>query len=170
MAALVAGVSYMSKAQGFEPGAGFKQLNFGLGAYGWGIPIYAEADFGISDKITIGPRVGYQFGFANNYTYYKRKRSSFDIAFRGDYHYGSHISGLPNQLDLYGGLMVGISFRSYNYTYDPVYQTRLEGSETVPTISFRGGGRWYFNNNWGANAEIGLGTYSGLEIGLSYRF
>jgi outer membrane immunogenic protein len=33
------------------------------------------------------------------------------------------------------------------------------------------GGRYYFNNNWGINLELGgANTTSGYKIGASYRF
>lgn len=162
VATLVLSVSFLSNAQGFEPGAGFTQANFGVGASTWGVPIYAGMDFGISDKITIGPRVSYR---RYNYGYWSSTRyhsSIFNISFRGDYHYGAHIPNLPDQLDLYGGLSLGYSVWSDNYDYfknhDGLY------------ITLQAGARWYFNNNWGANAELSTGSFSGLEIGLSYRF
>ena len=164
MATLVAGVSFMSKAQGFEPGAGFTQANFGIGASTWGVPIYAGMDFGVSDKITIGPRVSYR---RYNYGYYGLNSrdyhsSIFNISFRGDYHYGAHIPALPDQLDLYGGLSLGYSVWSDKYDW---YKSR-DGL----FLTLQAGARWYFTENWGANAEVSTGSFTGLEIGLSYRF
>lgn len=172
LVALVSCISFFAKAQGFEPGQGFKQVNFGLGISNWGVPIYAGMDFGVSDQITIGPRISYRFGNTNNHHFYDEDRSSFDLAFRGDYHFAGLISGLPEQLDLYGGLSLGISIRSYDYDYGPAYNDgELDGSDVDPLVAFQAGGRWYFNRNWAANAELSGGTtYGGLEIGLSYMF
>lgn len=165
MAALVAGVSFMSKAQGFEPGAGFTQANFGIGASNWGVPIYAGMDFGVSDKITIGPRVSYRrYGYG--WSGYNFHYTIFNIAFRGDYHYGAHIPALPDQLDLYGGLSLGYSIWGNNY--DGTTYSGLKDSGVF--IAVQAGARWYFTENWGANAELSTGSFSGLEIGLSYRF
>src|SRR5690606_33784039 len=151
------------------PGPGFKQANFGVGVGGWGIPIYGSFDFGISDKITIGPRIGFTFGYGDDYYYtgssYNQNRTSFDVSFRGDYHYGSHIPALPEQLDLYGGVSLGASFRRYNYDNNTYFK---DYTETDPIVAVQAGARWYFTENWGANAEVSGGyTFTGLTIGLS---
>ena len=166
---LLSGVSYVTNAQGFEPTQGFKQINFGVGVSNWGVPIYAGMDFGIADRITIGPRISYRH-YSKNYNFgtfrYDIDYSIINLSFRGDYHYGSHISGLPDQLDLYGGLSLGYSVWSDDY--DGNDDLGLEDSDVY--LALQAGGRWYFNQNWGANAELTGGTLSGLEIGLSYRF
>lgn len=162
---LVSGISFMTKAQGFGPEPGFKQVNFGVGVSTWGVPIYAGMDFGITDKITIGPRISYR-RYGDNFGVNDFHYSIFNISFRGDYHFGNHIDGIPEQLDLYGGLSLGYTIWSDNY--DGPFDNDLEESRAF--IALQGGARWYFNENWGANAEVSGGSLSGLEIGLSYRF
>ncbi|ELR73253.1 hypothetical protein C900_04764 [Fulvivirga imtechensis AK7] len=166
---VVSGVSYVTNAQGFEPTQGFKQINFGVGVSNWGVPVYAGMDFGIADKITIGPRISYR-SYSKRYSFftggYDIDYTIFNLSFRGDYHYGAHISGLPDQLDLYGGLSLGYSVWSHDY--DGPGDPSFEDSDVY--IALQAGARWYFNQNWGANAELTGGTLSGLEIGLSYRF
>lgn len=163
---LLSGVSFAANSQGFEPGPGFKQINFGVGASSWGIPVYVGMDFGISDKITLGPRISYR-SYSRNYAFIGGVTYSiFNLSFRGDYHYGSHIPGLPEQLDLYGGLSLGYSVWSDNYS--GADSGNLESSGAF--LAVQAGARWYFHENWGANAEVSGGTLSGLEVGLSYRF
>ena len=83
----------------------------------------------------------------------------------GDYHYGGHISGLPSELDLYGGLSAGYAIYSDNYDndFDDIEESR-------PTFIAQAGARWYFHPNWAANAEVSTGWLTGLEVGLSYKF
>ena len=160
--ALISGISFFSNAQGFELDPGFKQVNFGLGVSTWGIPIYAGMDFGITDKISIGPRISYRSYNYGSYLLDDYNTSIFNLGFRGDYHYGSHIRPLPDQLDLYGGLTLGYSIWSNTYSFHSNYDGLY--------VNIQAGGRWYFNESWAANAELSSGSFSGLEIGLSYMF
>lgn len=151
-----------SFSQGFAPGKGFAQVDFGVGASTWGIPVYAGLDFGVSDAITIGPRVSfrsYNYGGGFDYHY-----NIFNITFRGDYHYSYHIDALPEELDLYGGLSMGYSI--WNETGD---DTDPDGDSRF-IVYAQAGARWYFTPNWAVNAEFSGGNFSGLEVGMSYRF
>ena len=159
---LVSGISFMTKAQGFGPEPGFKQVNFGVGVSTWGVPIYAGMDFGVSDKITIGPRISYRRYDYGRWTSNRYHSSIFNISFRGDYHYSAHIDALPDQLDLYGGLSLGYSAWSDKYEYFSNHDGIF--------LNVQAGARWYFHQNWGFNAEVSTGSFSGLEIGMSYRF
>lgn len=165
VAMLVFGISFLSNAQGFEPGQGFKQVDFGIGVSGWGIPIYAGADFAVNDNITIGPRVSYRRynygGLASSFHY-----TIFNISFRGDYHFASLIEDLPQELDLYGGLSLGYSV--WGNDYKGPYADNLKDSRMFLAVQV--GARWYFSENWAVNAEASGGSLSGLDIGLSYMF
>ena len=168
--ALLSGVSFLTKAQGFEPGSGFTQLNFGLGVSSWGVPVYVGMDFGVADRVTIGPRISYR-NYSKRYGYvgagsYNVRYSITNLSFRGDYHFGSHISGLPNELDLYGGLSLGYTIWSDNY--NDQYDLGLEKSGVF--LGAHAGARWYFHPNWAANAEVSGSSLAGLDIGLSYKF
>src|SRR5690606_32543211 len=149
---LISGFSYVTQAQGFEPGDGFKQVNFGVGVSTWGVPIYAGMDFGVSDKITIGPRVSYRRygfrGYNNNYHY-----SILNLSFRGDYHFSGHLVDLPEELDLYGGLSLGYSI--WGDDYDGPGDFNTESSRVY--LAVQGGARWYFNRSWAVNVEASGG-------------
>ncbi|MBL6445922.1 hypothetical protein JMN32_06360 [Fulvivirga sp. 29W222] len=166
--ALLSGVSFLAKAQGFGPNPGMKQLNFGLGASVYGVPVYVGMDFGVSDKITIGPRISYR-GYSERYGIYGKIRYSVtNISFRGDYHFGGHISGLPSELDLYGGLSAGYTIWSDNYSGPYADLIDIESSRAF--LAAQAGARWYFHPNWAANAEFSGSYLAGLEVGLSYKF
>jgi len=152
-------------AQGFEPGDGFRQLNFGIGTSGWGIALYGGMDFGIAEKLTIGPWVGLRT---------KSDVTAYTAGFRSDYHYGGHISGLPRELDLYGGLGIGYTNVTIdNGDYDPVTNTFDDSNDGYVDIWFRAGARWYFSPQWGVMGEVigvSRGDLSAGTIGLSYKF
>ncbi|MBW3546466.1 MAG: porin family protein [Bacteroidetes bacterium] len=161
---LMSGCSCFAFGQGFQPGDGFKQINFGVGVSTWGVPIYVGMDFGVSNYITIGPRLSYRShseGFGGNDFDY----TIFNLGFRGDYHYGSHIFDLPSQLDLYGGATLGYSVWSADF--DNVTGYNSEDSRVY--LALQAGARWYFNDRWAVNAELSGGSLSGLDIGLSYK-
>lgn len=168
--ALVSCVSFLTKAQGFEPGEGFKQVNFGVGVSTRGIPVYAGMDFGVSEHITIGPRISYRRysdDFRSAFGNFDIDYSIINLSFRGDYHFGGHLEGVPEELDLYGGLSLGYTI--WNNDYDGTND--FDGFESSQVyLALQGGARWYFNENWAVNAELSGGSLSGLEIGASYRF
>lgn len=82
------------------------------------------------------------------------------VGFRGAYHFnGFNVENL----DVYGGAM--LAYNIANFTGDPV------GFEVASTISptLFVGGRWYFNDTFGAFAEAGYGV-AFLTIGGTIRF
>lgn len=166
---LFVGMSFYTNAQGFEPGAGMTQLNFGIGVSGWGVPVYLGMDFGIADKVTIGPQISHRT-YKENYGWfgnaYKVRYSITNLSFRGDYHYGGHIDALPSELDLYGGLSLGYTIWTDNYDGSDNLDLRSSGVY----LGIQAGARWYFHPNWAANAEVSGSSLSGLTVGLSYKF
>lgn len=165
MVILLLGVGHLTMAQGFEPVKGFKQINLGVGVSSWGVPVYAGFDYGVTEKITVGGRVSYRSydvgWFGQNFQY-----SIINIGFRGDYHFGAHILDFPPELDLYGGLTLGYS--AWKQDFDDITGYSAESSRAY--LALQAGGRWYFNEKWGANIEFAGGSFTGLEIGASYRF
>lgn len=153
-----------AKAQ-FSPGAGFKQFNFGL-ELGYASGLYAGMDFGVSDVITLGPRVAFLVdpGFG---IYAGGSRTVLLPSFRVDYHYSHHIDPLPDELDLYGGVSLGVGYESVNYDND-IY----DYNELTLQSFIQAGARWYFSETWGAHLEIKGGTSRAnvSSIGLSARF
>lgn len=155
-------LSNSAQAQ-FAPGPGFKQFNFGFqGSSGLGM--YAGFDFGVSEFITLGPRINLEY--FTDFGFYDYSATRILPNFRADYHFSGHIDALPNQLDLYGGLSAGIGFTSYNYENNP----SLDNTSTDFEAWVQAGARWYFNDNWGANVEFTGGSFSSVSVGLSLKF
>lgn len=129
-------------------GANGKQLNFGVGIDGGGVPLYIGMDFGVHPDITVGGQLGLDLAF-----------DYLVVAGRGDYHFNSLLN-IPRDWDFYAGLNLGFIAGFDNEFLD-------EGLNLGAQI----GGRYYWNNAWGINLEIGGGsTISGAKFGLSHRF
>lgn len=160
---------------GFAPGKGYKQLNFGVELEGMGLPLYLGMDFGVGKFITIGPRLLVETE-SDKYKVAGMELNSrytvFVPSFRGNYHFSGHISGLPAELDLYGGLSLGlvIARSSVDYIdFNGDKQTNGSTGDPDARLDVQLGGRYFFSDNWGAQIEF---TTLGNDaaIGLSYRF
>jgi outer membrane immunogenic protein len=158
---------------GFAPGDGFKQLNFGLELEGIGIPVYAGMDFGVSDMITIGPRVS----FATDGSSYTMNGIDFDArtsviipSFRGDYHFSGHIEGLPAELDFYGGLSLGLVLVNSRSTYEDFDGVEQETTSSNSDIDFwiQAGARYFFSDKWAVHLELASRGYN-ASLGLSLK-
>ncbi len=126
---------------------GDKQLNFGVGFSGFGIPLYGGIDFAVHNDITVGGNLAFDL-------------AGFDYMIlnaRGDYHW-NRLIGIPSEWDFYTGLNLGGSIGLQQY-----YGSGLH-------LDVHLGGRWYWSEKWGLNLEIGGGTGFGSSIGLSMKF
>ncbi len=139
---------------------GGKQLNAGLGFSTWGVPIYAGLDFGVHEDITIGPQISFQ-----NYGYTilgeKYNQNLIVLGFNGNYHFNTLLD-LPSQWNLYAGLTVGY----YIWSNDDLPSANSSGLGLYAQV----GGRYFFNENFGINLQLGGGTSSGGTIGITYKF
>jgi outer membrane immunogenic protein len=141
---------------------GVVQLNAGVGASGWGTPVYVGLDFGVTEDITIGAEGSYR---SFNETYYlsSYKSTIIGIGVNGNYHFG-RILDIPSQWDLYAGL--GLSYYIWSYGDSTYAGTNASG------ISLGGqlGGRYFFSDKFGVNLELGgASATTGAKIGITYR-
>ncbi|MCX2745743.1 hypothetical protein OO013_17810 [Mangrovivirga sp. M17] len=160
----VIALSFASNAQGWGPDKGTTQISAGLGTGVYGIPVFADVQFGVSEYITLGPRVA----FSSRTTYYGNDRyreSYFSLSMVANYHYSKHISALPSELDLYGGLELGYVAYRDNWN-DDLYTP--EDRSTV-MLGIRAGAKWFFTPNFGAMLELGGGAgRSGALVGVTF--
>lgn len=182
---LLAGVLSITTASaqdtGFAPGKGYKQINFGIELQGYGIPVYAGMDFGVGEFITIGPRIIFETqGDTEKITWggvdvVTTSRTTVAIpSFRGDYHFSGHIKGLPKELDIYGGLTLGIVMvrGSYEVSWDGEVQENLSEEpvkSNTPKLWGQLGARYFFAENWGVQLEFASYGTDGA-VGMTYRF
>lgn len=157
--ALLAGVSAV-KAQG-TLGKGNTQLNLGLGFSGWGVPVIAGLDFGLSNNFTMGIEGSYR---SYNYGYVGSdyKFSVIGIGVNANYHF-NELLNLPEKLDIYGGATLGYFIFSKPSGY---------GGSSLSTIGLGGqaGLRYFFTNTVGVQIEFGGGSAtSGGKIGATIK-
>jgi hypothetical protein len=128
-------------------GEGGKQVNFGVGLFDTGFPVYVGMDYGVHPDITVGGQLGLDLEF--NY---------FSISGRGDYHFNTLLE-IPRDWDFYAGLSVG-----FLGGIDNDYSSGFD-------LGIQVGGRYYWNSDWGLNLEFGGGNnLAGGRFGVSKRF
>ena len=138
----VAGTAFAQR-DGVAPLAkGEKQLNFGLGFSSHGLPVYVSMDFAVHKDVTITPVINVVID----------DDFKFGALFKADYHW-NYLIGIPNNWDFYAGARAGFSF----------------GDDFLPEFGIQVGGRWYWSDSWGMNAEIAAGTGFGFTFGLSKK-
>jgi len=120
------------------------QLNAGIGLSGWGVPVYVGLDFGIHRDVS--------FGLEGSFRSYGQ-----------NYHF-NRILEIPRNWDFYAGLNLGYYFWSSSSNYP--------GSGTSGLgLGAQIGGRYYINNHFGLNLEVGGGNaFSEGKFGVSYIF
>lgn len=122
---------------------GDMQINFGLGFSNWGLPVYGSLDIAVHDDVTIGPEISVIFD--SNVVY-------FGAVARGDYHF-NRIIGIPPEWDFYAGGSLG--FRA-GHDFNALFGVQV-------------GGRWYWDERWALNVELGGGSFFGGHIGVSFK-
>lgn len=179
--------SSLVKAQAFDEGT--KHLNLGIGFGGYygyvyvtgadhsSLPtIFISYDQGTS--IELGPGIIGIGGFAGyssasaRYDYvgysWEYSWSNFVIGARGTYHFM-----LDNDnLDLYGGLSIGLWAQTYEYKdTDPFYNGSLDSKDTYMNLydAICFGGKYMFSEKFGVFAELGWDVAylkAGVTLGL----
>lgn len=156
----------------FKNVKGINLLNagVGLGSYGLygtgGLHLTASFEHGFSKNITAGLETGFvQRKYADDWKY-----TYFIVGARGSYHFNEALQIANPKLDVYGG--AGLLYRHFSVKYDnsgvEEYFSGKASSGTM-TIDLHAGGRYQFNNNVGAFAEVGYGI-SPLKLGMSFKF
>ena len=142
------------------------QLNGGFGFTGWGIPFYLGLDFGVAPQVTVGGELFYRTDKIGGVRY-----NNFGVLANGNYHFDK-LFRLPSQVDVYAGVSLGFYSWSndYNgrvYGWDSHYDSGLG-------LRVQTGGRYFFTDNFGVNAELFVEnnsiTSGGFKAGVTYQF
>lgn len=153
--------NYSTKAQS-PIEVGQSQINGGFGFSNYGLPVYVGFDYGFREDVTLGGEVSFR-SYNDNIIGTKYSHTIIGISGNANYHFNSLLD-IPSEYDVYAGLNVGFYIWSSSGGY-PGNRTSGLG------LGLQIGGRYYFNDNWGINLEIGGGNAaSGGKIGVSYRF
>ena len=168
-----------ARAQVFDQGDFVISAGIGLGSvYYSGTyykttipPLWVAGDYCLREKLGpgnlgVGGYLGYS-AYKYHYTYatwdYGWKYSTFIIAGRGTYHF----TDLVDNLDLYGGLLLGakiVTHKEFGDTAGALYTASGSGV----AYSFFAGARYMFSPNFGVTAELGYGI-AYLSLGVSLR-
>lgn len=152
----------------FEPQAnGQLMFTAGIGASGWGIPLFGRLELPVSENITIGGGASYQ-STSERFFGGKWRHSIIGLTARGSYHFNTLIN-LPDTWDFYGGASVGYYIWNTRYSGD-LGITGYNGTGAGGTsIGFHAGGRYFVNEKIAVNLEAGGGTViGGGTIGATF--
>ena len=154
----------MLSAQSFENGTNVASVSVGFGTYGVPVSLsYEKGVYDINDVMSIG--VGGVIGYgaeSEKLGLGKYNYSNFLIGAQGNYHYTGF-----EYLDIYGGLILGYNAASAKWKGEGRDPNSASAGGIL--LGARAGARYYFTDNFGANAEIGYGI-GVLSVGVSYRF
>ncbi len=149
-----------SYSQGSLPN-GSSQFNVGLGLSGWGVPIYAGFDFGVSKDITLGGEFSYR-SYKENWKNNNYNHNIIGISGNGNYHFNRVLNIAP-AYDFYAGLNIGFYSWSSPDGYTGDHTSGLGLGAQV-------GGRYYFGKKAGINLEFGGGNaFTGGKFGLTFK-
>ncbi len=143
-------------------GVGEAQINAGLGFSSSGVPVYAGFDIGVHEDITVGGEVSFR-SYSDSWYGDSYHHSLIGIAGNANYHFNTLLE-IPKEWDVYAGINLGFYIVNTN---DSNYGgTASSGFGLGAQV----GGRYYFNDKFGVNLELGGGsTFSGGKIGISIR-
>ncbi len=133
------------------------QLNGGLGFSSHGVPFYAGIDYGILEDLSIGGELSYRQTTEDFVTH-----SAFALVANGNYHF-NRLLEVPEELDVYAGLSLGYFSWSPDNNFMSTYNSGLR-------IYIQTGGRYFFNEQWGANIQFEAGGITAFKFGVTYRF
>lgn len=145
LAVIIGGVAFAQEGEA-PLSKGEKQLNFGLGLAYSTFPVYVGMEYAVHDDITVGGQLGFDMAYFD----------WMSIMARGDYHF-NRIIGIPKDFDFYAGAGVGVNIG-------------MGGYATAVGLNLHVGGRWYWDEKWGLNLEMGGGTTFGGRLGVSMKF
>lgn len=143
-------------------GIGEAQINAGLGFSSSGVPVYAGFDIGVHEDITVGGELSFR-SYNDSWYGHSYNHSLIGIAGNANYHFNTLLE-IPREWDVYAGINLGFYIVNTN---DSNYGgTANSGFGLGAQV----GGRYYFNDKFGVNLELGGGsTFSGGKIGISIR-
>jgi hypothetical protein len=138
---------------------GDTQLNAGVGlSTHWGSPVYVGVDYGVHRYISVGGEVSFR-SYIDEFDHTTRQNTLALLA-NGNFHF-TGLLGIPKEWDVYMGLNLGGYHNS----------SSTGTSSSGIGIGAQFGGRYYFNDNFGINVEVGGGTiFDWGKVGMSYAF
>jgi outer membrane immunogenic protein len=141
---------------------GERQLNAGFGLSSWGIPVYAGFDIGVHPDISVGGELSFR-SYRERFQGNGYNHNIIGISGNGNYHFNT-ILGIPREWDFYAGLNLGFYVWSTSNDDYPG-----DGSSGLG-LGAQVGGRYYFNDRFAVNLELGGGnSFGGGKLGISIK-
>lgn len=146
---------------------GSKLVTVGVGASGWGIPVFVRYEQAVADNITVGGNLSFQTK-SENYSSFNWRHTITGINARGSYHF-NELLNVPDEWDFYGGASLGYY----------IWKTKYDGSGTFFDYTGSGSGgfnigahvgaTYFFSDKIGATLELGGGTVlAGGSVGITF--
>lgn len=140
---------------------GRTQLNLGVGLSEWGVPIYVGMDYSVHRDITVGGELSYR-AYREKWDQLYYDHSVIGISANGNYHFNT-IMRIPQNWDFYAGLNLGFYVWNSPNDYPGDHISGLGLGAQI-------GGRYYFNEKFGINLELGGGNaFSSGKFGVSLK-
>ena len=171
-------ISEFANAQYFEQGNKFVQAGIGFGSPFYVArsnstlpPVHASFEMAITEAIGVGGLIGYT---ASKYdesffgTSYSWKYSYLIIGARGAYHFHQFIP--VENLDVYGGVMLGYNIANIEYTgpNNSIYENNYNNDSHIVLAAFAGA-RYGFSDQFYVMGEIGY-SIAWLSVGAGLKF
>lgn len=138
------------------------QLNAGIGASFRGIPLYVGYEHGIHKDISVGGTFTFM-SYRERFLGLKYSHKIFGFFGFGNYHFNDLLD-IPSKYDVYAGVHGGF----FLWVSPDAY---LGSSSSGPGFGAHVGGRMFFNDNFGLNAELNAGNFvSGATFGVTFKF
>ena len=141
----------------------------GVGASGWGIPVFGRIEIPVAESITIGGGASFQ---SNNQRFLNDRWNHSIIGFhgRGSYHFNT-ILNIPDDFDFYAGASLGYYVWNTTYKGSTPGAVYTGGGNGGANIGIHVGGRYFFGGNQktALNLEAGGGNVlSAGTIGITF--
>ncbi|HSZ85719.1 MAG TPA: outer membrane beta-barrel protein [Puia sp.] len=167
---LLSTTTFAQKA--YQQGSNVINAGIGLGATYWGsgysngVSLVGSYEHGVTDNISVGGILGYShssFSGTSNGVPFDYSATGILIGARGSYHFLT-----TDQIDPYAGADLGYIVVSSSNSNNNVTYSSAKGSGLG--FGIHGGVRYYFNPGIGAFAELGIGSFYILALGVSFKF
>ncbi len=147
---------------------GSSLVTVGVGASGWGIPVFLRYEQPVADNITVGGDLSYQ-SKSENYGFYKWNHTIVGLNGRGSYHFNELLDA-PDEWDFYAGVSLGYFFWKTKYDGSGIFDYTGSGNGGF-SIGAHVGARYFINEKIGITAEAGGGSIlAGGTIGVTFLF
>ncbi|MBN1112965.1 MAG: outer membrane beta-barrel protein [Bacteroidales bacterium] len=128
---------------------------------------HAAGHYMLTDRIEVGLRAAYNLDnefYSPNNSFYTKDYTYNGISFAttGSFHINEWLE-LPSNLDLYGGLDLGMTF--WSNPNDASFKRKTDA-----LFGVFAGAAYFFNNKLGASLEIGQFTNSGVNARVGVIF